>query len=159
MSVEDYCELCDLPKSTCIHGNPPAPPPAAPPRAARPKATPVVRRAASSASGAASRAASGSGSGAASTATPTRRVPRKWTPPEVFAPVIVQVLGEAGGELDQDEMFRRLEERVSEQLTAADHGTTPEGELRWRYAARRARQALIAEGRMTKGRPGVWALA
>ena len=24
MSDEDYCELCDLPKSTCIHGNPPA---------------------------------------------------------------------------------------------------------------------------------------
>jgi len=162
MSVEDYCELCDLPKSTCIHGNPPAPPPPPPPRAARVKATPVVRR--SSATGSASRAStsaagSGSRSTAAATAAPARRVPRKWTPPEVFAPVILQVLEDAGGELDQEELFRRLEERVSERLTEADRGTTPEGELRWRYAARRARQALITEGQMTKGRPGVWALA
>ena len=160
MSVEDYCELCDLPKSTCIHGNPPAPPPPPPPRAARVKATPVVRR--SSATGSASRAstsAAGSGSRSVAAAAPARRVPRKWTPPEVFAPVILQVLEDAGGELDQEELFRRLEERVSERLTEADRGTTPEGELRWRYAARRARQALITEGQMTKGRPGVWALA
>ena len=160
MSVEDYCELCDLPKSTCIHGNPPAPPPPPPPRAARVKATPVVRR--STATGSASRAstsAAGSGSRSVAAAAPARRVPRKWTPPEVFAPVILQVLEDAGGELDQEELFRRLEERVSERLTEADRGTTPEGELRWRYAARRARQALITEGQMTKGRPGVWALA
>jgi hypothetical protein len=156
MSAEDYCELCDLPESTCIHGNPPAPPPPAPSRVARPKATPVVRRAATSPSRGAGSAATSASTAAA---VPARRVPRKWTPPEVFAPVVVQLLEEAGGELDQDELFLRLEERVSERLTEADHGTTPEGELRWRYAARRARQALIAEGRMTKGRPGVWALA
>jgi hypothetical protein len=48
---------------------------------------------------------------------------------------------------------------MGERLKPADHERTPEGELRWRYAARRARQALIAEGVMTKGRPGVWALA
>jgi hypothetical protein len=158
MSVEDYCELCDLPKSTCIHGNPPAPPPPPPARAARTKATPVVRKSVSSGSRSGAGSASRTSSSAAAAA-PTRRVPRKWTPPEVFAPVIVQVLDDAGGELEQEELFRRLEERVSEQLTDADHGRTPEGELRWRYAARRARQALIAEGQMTKGRPGVWALA
>jgi hypothetical protein len=137
MSDEDYCELCDLPKSQCIHGNPPAPPPPrATARTATPRASkPVVKKAA-----------------------PTRTVPRKWTPPEAFKPVIVAVLEDAGGELDQEDLFRALEERVAERLTEADHQTTPEGELRWRYAARRARQALITEGAMVKGQPGVWSL-
>ncbi|GAB3199862.1 hypothetical protein GCM10027062_17690 [Nocardioides hungaricus] len=142
MSAEDYCDLCDLPKSTCIHGNPPAPPPprstarTATPRTATPRASrPVVTRAA-----------------------PTRSVPRKWTPPDAFKPNILAVLAESGGELEQEELFGVLEERMAEQLTEADRGTTPEGELRWRYAARRARQALIAEGAMSKGRPGVWSL-
>ena len=137
MSDEDYCELCDLPKSQCIHGNPPAPPPPrATARTATPRASrPVVKKAA-----------------------PTRTVPRKWTPPEAFKADIVAVLEDAGGELEQEDLFRALEERVAERLTEADHQTTPEGELRWRYAARRARQALITEGAMVKGRPGVWAL-
>ena len=59
---------------------------------------------------------------------------------------------------EQEELFRALEERLAERLTEDDHQTTPEGELRWRYAARRARQALVIEGAMVKGRPGVWAL-
>ena len=71
----------------------------------------------------------------------------------------MQVLREAGGELEQDEVFDRLESRLSESLLDADRERTPEGELRWRYAARRARQALIAEGLMAKSRPGVWSLA
>ena len=135
MSAEDYCELCDLPLSTCIHGNPPAPPPVAvaTPRA---RATPVVRKRAEPA--------------------PARRVTHRWTPPEAFKPVIVDVLDDHGGELEQEELFRALESAMAERLSDADRETTPEGELRWRYAARRARQALIAEGEMTKGRPGVW---
>lgn len=139
MSAEDYCDLCDLPKSTCIHGNPPTPPPPrATARTAAPRASkPVVKR----------------------PAAPTRQVPRKWTPPDEFKPSILTVLEEAGGELEQEELFRELGERMAERLTEADHGTTPEGELRWRYAARRARQALIAEGTMTKAKPGVWSLA
>lgn len=137
MSTEDYCDLCDLPKSQCVHGRPPPPPPVA--TKAAPRATPVVRKKAAAA--------------------PTRSVPRKWTPPDAFTTVIVEVLREAGGELGQEELFAVLEERMSERLTEADHQKTPEGELRWRYAARRARQALVADGAMTKGRPGVWALS
>ncbi|HEY0948603.1 MAG TPA: hypothetical protein VGD85_00275 [Nocardioides sp.] len=91
-------------------------------------------------------------------AAPPRVVRHRWTPPEVFKPVIVAVLSEAGGELEQDEVFLELEIRMEERLTDADRELTPEGELRWRYAARRARQALVAEGAMTKGRPGIWAL-
>ncbi|MDF1605657.1 hypothetical protein [Nocardioides sp. YIM 152315] len=144
MSDVDYCELCDLPKSTCIHGNPPAPPlPTT--RAATPRATPVRRRTTSSAS--------------RSPAAPPRVVSHRWTPPDTFRVVILEVLAEHGGEMDQDDAFDALEAAMGERLKPADHEKTPEGELRWRYAARRARQALIAEGSMTKGRPGIWALA
>ncbi|WP_296605492.1 hypothetical protein [Nocardioides sp.] len=149
MSAEDYCELCDLPKSTCIHGNPPPPPPPTVRKAPATRTT--VRR---------STATSGSGtSRAAAAPAPARAVRHRWTQPDTFKPVIVAVLTEAGGELDQDDVFLELEVRMEEQLTEADRELTPEGELRWRYAARRARQALVAEGSMTKGRPGIWALA
>lgn len=141
MSAEDYCDLCDLPKSTCVHGMPPAPPPPpAPPKASRVR-TSTVRKTSAPAT------------------TKARSAPRRWTPPDVLAPGIVATLTEAGGQLEQEELFTRLEELMAERLTAADRETTPEGELRWRYAARKARQALIAEGVMTKGRPGIWALA
>lgn len=139
MSDEDYCDLCDLPRSTCIHGNPPAPPPPRASRVITPRASRPVAR--------------------TPTARPNRSAPRKWTPPEALKPAILAVLGEAGGELEQEELFVLLEAHLDERLTSADRETTPEGELRWRYAARRARQSLIAEGEMTKGRPGVWALA
>lgn len=141
MSAEDYCELCDLPKSQCIHGNPPTPPPPPAPRASALRAGPVVRKRTAPPAAAAA-----------------RTVPRRWTPPEAFGESIVEVLEEHGGQMEQEELFAALELRMQERLTAADHESTPEGELRWRYAARRARQALIAEGRMTKGRPGVWSL-
>ena len=142
MSEPDYCDLCDLPRSTCIHGNPPPPPPPAATRTSTPRATPVVRRKATPAA-----------------AAPARAVPRKWTPPDAFRLDILEVLREHGGQLEQEDLFVALETAMAERLTTADHDTTPEGELRWRYAARRARQALVAEGVMTKGQPGVWSLA
>ena len=112
-AVEDYCELCDLPRSTCIHGRPPPPEPtraAAPPRKrAAPRKT--------------------------TKGAPAKTVARRWTPPEAFKPLILAVLEDAGGELEA------------------------EGELRWRYAVRRARVALMDEGLMTKGTPGLWQLA
>ena len=139
MSAEDYCDLCELPMSQCIHGNPPAPPPAPAPRA-----TPVRR----------TRVAA-----TATPSTPAKPVTRRWTPPEAFKAPILAVLGEHGGAMQQDDAFEALETRMAERLSEADRETTPEGELRWRYAARRARQALITEGAMTKGLPGIWALA
>ena len=84
---------------------------------------------------------------------------RRWTPPEVFKPLILEVLAQAGGELDNEDVFLELEILAEDRLLPADSETTPEGELRWRYAARRARASLIAEGLMTKGTPGVWQLA
>lgn len=142
-ATDDYCELCDLPRSQCIHGQPPPVAPA--------KASPPPRRRAATPARSTGRA------GAAKvTAKPAVR---RWTPPEVLSPVIVEVLGEAGGELPADELFDRLGAIVGGQLRSGDQELTPEGELRWHYAARRARQALIADGVMTKGAPGVWKLA
>lgn len=152
MSAEDYCDLCDLPESQCIHGNPPPPPPPTVRKAPATRTT--VRRSSTSTS-----SSSSSSSRTSASAAPARAVRHRWTPPEVFKPEILAVLSEAGGEMEQDDVFLELEIRMEERLTDADQDTTPEGELRWRYAARRARQALVAEGTMTKGRPGVWALA
>jgi hypothetical protein len=138
--ADEYCELCDLPRSQCIHGMP-APAPEV--TAARPtarKSTPRPKAAKKAAPSA------------------VRARPRRWTTPEALAPHIVAVLQDAGGELDADDVFAGLEVRLVDSLLEADHERTPEGELRWRYAARRARQALIADGLMARARPGVWEL-
>lgn len=134
---DDYCEFCDLPRSQCVHGRPPPVPekkqPVAP--TPKPRKRPAPRT------------------------TTTKPVARRWTPPEVFKPLIVTVLERAGGELEAEDAFAELEALLEDRLLAGDRERTPEGELRWQYAARRARVALLAEGVMTKTRPGVWQLA
>ena len=138
--ADEYCDLCDLPKAHCIHGMPPAPPPEARPApAARdgPQGEHAPRR-----------------QGRARPSAPVRRAPRRWTQPEAIAPVILAVLDEAGGELPADDVLEAVEERIGEHLLEGDRQLTPEGELRWRYAARRARQQLVQQGLMAKSRPG-----
>lgn len=136
---DDHCELCDLPKSQCIHGMPPPEPAAAVKKSAppKPKRQPAVRK----------------------SSVPQKVVSRRWTTPEAFKPLILAVLEEAGGELEAEDVFLELEILAGDRLLPGDRESTPEGELRWRYAARRARVALIDEGLMTKSRPGVWQLA
>ncbi|MFI5624980.1 hypothetical protein ACIA03_16070 [Nocardioides sp. NPDC051685] len=141
MSETDYCELCDLPMSQCIHGRPPAPPAPAPVK----RPTTRVRKTTTSAAASAPKVV-------------TKSAPRKWTPPAAFAPLILEILEAAGGSMSADAVLDELETQLSDQLLAGDFETTPEGELRWRYAARRARQKLLTEGLMTKGAPGVWQL-
>lgn len=158
---EDYCELCDLPLSTCVHGMPappPEPPRAAPTRTSGSAGSRATGRATSSRATSRTVSSSTSRTSSRTAAPPTRRAPRRWTPPEDFRPHVVAVLTDAGGELEADELFDRLEERVGDELLEGDRETTPEGELRWRYAARRARQAMLADGTMEKGPPGVWRL-
>jgi len=138
-AVEDYCELCDLPRSTCIHGRPP------PPEPTKAVAPPKPRKRAAPRSTAKAAAA--------------KSVTRRWTPPEAFKPLILAVLEDAGGELEADDVFRELEVLAGDRLRPEDSETTPEGELRWRYAVRRARVALMDEGLMTRGTPGLWQLA
>jgi len=137
-AYDDYCELCDLPKSQCVHGQPPPAPKEAVKPPPKPRKRPATR--------------------VRSSTTPEKVVTRRWTPPEVFKPLILSVLERAGGELEADELFLELEVLAEDRLKPEDSETTPEGELRWRYAARRARVALINEGLMTKSRPGVWQL-
>src|SRR5689334_21913 len=136
--MDDYCELCDLPLSQCIHGMP-APPPEPPKAAPKPRKTPATR--------------------VREVRPPAPARVSRWTQPEVLKPPILSVLAEAGGELDADDLFAGLEETMGDQLRDADRERTPEGELRWQLAARRARVELIRDGRMTKSRPGVWQLA
>jgi hypothetical protein len=135
-ATDEHCELCDLPKSQCIHGRPPQVP--KPVKPAATKRTPPRKR---------------------SSPAPARPVVRRWTPPEEFRPLILGVLEQAGGELDAEDLFLELEIVAEDRLRPGDLETTPEGELRWRYAARRARIALIDEGLMTRTTPGVWKLA
>ena len=132
----DYCDLCDLPRSQCVHGIPP-PSPVEPA-----KTTPRPRKRATT----------------ARPTTPDKPVTRRWTPPEVFKPLIVRVLEQAGGELEAEEALLALEVLADDRLLPGDREETPQGELRWRYAARRARATLVDEGVMTKNRPGVWEL-
>lgn len=148
---DDYCELCDLPKSTCVHGMPPAPPP--PPPAPKAPRAPRAPRATTP------RASTARAASTPAPAVPTRRAPRRWTPPEDLAPHILAALDAAGGELDTEDMFAALETRLADELLEGDRQLTPEGELRWRFAARRARQTLIQDGVMSKSGPGVWTLA
>lgn len=136
--AEDYCELCDLPLSTCIHGMP-APPPA--PAAASP-----VRRT------------------PRATATPKRTVQaskpspaRKRTEQETFRPFIVRLLQEEGA-LETDEVMARLEERMAEVLLERDRQKAPTGEVRWQTAARAERKAMIDEGLIFPAQPGIWQL-
>jgi hypothetical protein len=136
---DDYCELCDLPRSQCIHGRPPQEPvktvKAPAPRKRAPARTP----------------------GAA--ATPAAPVNRRWSRPDDLKPLILSVLREAGGELDAEDMFLELEIAAEDQLRPGDREPMPTGELRWHYAARRARVDLIKEGVMAQGTPGIWRLA
>lgn len=133
----DYCEFCDLPRSQCVHGRPPPEPKKAANASPRPRKRSTTQ---------------------ARSTTTSKPVTRRWTPPEVFKPLIVAVLEEAGGELEADDALLELEILAEDRLAPGDRELTPAGELRWHYAARRARIALVEEGVMTKTKPGVWRL-
>lgn len=150
---EDYCELCELPLFTCVHGMPPAPvePPAAP--TAR-----VTKSRVGQAKSTQSPTARTSTRKSAGSEVPVRRAPRKWHSADMFVPHVMVVLQEAGGEMDNDAFFAALEERVQEVLLPGDLQSTPEGELRWRRAARVARRDLAGAGLMLTGTPGMWQL-
>jgi hypothetical protein len=139
MTEQDaYCDFCDLPMAQCVHGQPPAPKVAV-------QSSPKARKRAPARSRAPGPV--------------TRPVNRRWTSPEELKPHILAVLEEADGELDAEELFLELEIMLGDRLLSGDRERTPTGEPRWQYAARRARVALINEGLMTKGIPGVWKLA
>lgn len=139
--AEDYCELCDLPRSTCVHGQPPRP--SEPKPASAPSRTSVRT----------TRAAAGPG-GRAGAGRAVSRV----TPPAALRPHIVEVLREAGGSLDAESVIQRLEERLADVLLDRDRQVAPGGEVRWHTTARTERKAMIDEGLVVGAQPGVWQL-
>lgn len=144
-TIDDYCEHCDLPLSTCIHGNPPAPPPE-PVRKASPVRTTRVPR-----------AAAGSRSSAAAATPPPPRTRRR-TPAEEFEPQVVAVLQAHGGEASAEAVMTAVGERMAGAFRPGDEETGPTGELRWRTACRTARKNLADQGLLVAPSPGVWRL-
>lgn len=133
---EDYCELCELPRATCIHGRPPATPAVAP-RGLRPALRPVAR----------------------TRKVPlTNRVERKWTPSATFRPHILRILREYAGRLEADDLMVELEVALDDVLTAGDRERSPQGGDRWQVAVRKQRKELIDEGLLVPAQPGVWEL-
>jgi len=149
-STEDYCELCDLPLSQCVHGNPPAPPPEKAPKKA---STPRV------AAPRASRTSARASAAPVAKTTVSNRPPRR-TPQRDFRPYILAALQDSGGSADVEDVMAEVARRMDEVLRPADHETVNQGELRWRYAARLERRAMQDEGLMLPPRhPGVWELS
>lgn len=136
--AEEYCDLCDLPLSTCVHGMPKPPPP--------PPPTPRTPRA---------RAATPRGSSVRTTSAP--RAPSKVTDSAAFRPHIVRIL-RAEGSLDTEDMLLELEMAMEDELRERDRQPTPTGEVRWHQSARSERKAMIDAGLMAGGKPGVWEL-
>jgi hypothetical protein len=134
--AEDYCDLCDLPLSTCVHGMPAPPPKPARPAAAR-RTTTTATKAASP---------------------PGPRPASRRTDQSAFRPHILAVLRDAGTPLETDEMLLELEIRLDGQLKERDVERAPTGEVRWHTAARAERKAMIDEGLVVPAQPGIWEL-
>ena len=136
--VDDYCELCDLPLSQCVHGQPPPPPPE--------KKAPVKR------------APRVSKPRVAGTSAPSAPPPRR-TPQREFRAHILGALQDSGGQAEMEHVMAELARRMEGVLRPADHETVNQGELRWRYAARLERKAMLDDGLIMPPRqPGVWEL-
>ncbi len=136
---EEYCELCDLPLNTCIHGMPKPPPKPAPaPRAPRTRtSTPRTT--------------------AVRTATTSARPPSKVSDQSAFRPHIVRIL-KLEGSLETEDMLLELEMAMEDELRERDRQPTPTGEVRWHQSARMERKAMIDAGLMAGGKPGIWEL-
>ena len=134
--AEDYCDLCDLPLSTCVHGMPAPPPKPARPAAPR-RTTPTVTRADS----------------------PSRPRPAsRRTDQSAFRSHILSVLRDAGVPLETDEVLLELEIRMDGDLKDRDREKAPTGEVRWHTAARAERKAMIDQGLIVPAQPGIWEL-
>ncbi|MCW2766831.1 MAG: hypothetical protein JWO11_2790 [Nocardioides sp.] len=151
MTASDYCELCELPLATCVHGQPPPPPPVVQQATPRRTAAPRAR---------ATPAPAVQGPPRLKRAVALTNGTRKRTPQTEFKPYIVELLQRAGGEQHVDDLFAELEVRMEAILLPGDYETMPpQDEVRWRYNARWARKALVDEGLlMPPRRPGVWEL-
>ena len=153
-STEDYCELCDLPLSQCVHGRPPTPPPPPAPKAER------ARKAPRTTTPRAGRATTEAGAARPTTRTSVSSRPPRRTPQREFRRHILGALQDSGGTADVEDVMAEVARRMDDLLRPADHETVNQGELRWRYAARLERRAMQDEGLMLPPRrPGLWELS
>jgi hypothetical protein len=137
--AEEYCDLCDLPLRTCVHGMP-KPPPQPPPAPRAPRVRTATPRAA-----------------AVRTTTTPSRAPSRVTDQSLFRPHIVRIL-KLEGSLETEDMLLELEMAMEDELRERDRQPTPTGEIRWHQSARSERKAMIDAGLMAGGKPGVWEL-
>jgi len=140
--AEEYCDLCDLPLSTCVHGMPKPPPP--------PPPSPRTPRARTS-----TRTSTPRASGVRTTTAPSHA--SKVTDQSVFRPHIVRILKQEGS-LETEDMLLELEMALEDELRERDRQPTPTGEVRWHQSARMERKAMIDAGLMAGGKPGIWEL-
>lgn len=149
MTDSAYCELCDLPLATCVHGMPPAPPPEA--------KAPVARKRAAAPRPRAAGTSSSSSSGAGLT---VRRVGTNRTPQKAFRPHILAALHARGGQAETEQVLGDVEERMAALLREGDREPVERDEPRWRLAVRRERKVMVDEGLLLPlQQPGVWELA
>jgi hypothetical protein len=137
--AEEYCDLCDLPLRTWVHGMP-KPPPQPPPAPRAPRVRTATSRAA-----------------AVRTTTTPSRAPSRVTDQSLFRPHIVRIL-KLEGSLETEDMLLELEMAMEDELRERDRQPTPTGEIRWHQSARSERKAMIDAGLMAGGKPGVWEL-
>lgn len=137
--AEEYCDLCDLPLSTCVHGMP-KPPPPPPPSPRTPRARTTTSR-----------------TSAVRTTSAPARPASKVTDHAAFRPHIVRIL-RLEGSLETEDMLLELEMAMEDELRERDRQPTPSGEVRWHQSARAERKAMIDAGLMAGGKPGVWEL-
>ena len=145
--AEEWCDLCELPRDTCVHGRPPTQPEPAPrSRAASPR--PARQRTASAPT-----------TPRAKPGVTVRHVGQRLTPPTTLQPFLVALLREHGGACEAEQLMVELLEQVGPLLHDDDHAVV-RGEPRWHLGARRARAALTDDGLMEPARtPGVWELS
>lgn len=136
---ETFCELCELPLSTCVHGRPPVVPTAPVKRAAAPR-----KRAASTTS---------------ARGPVVRRRSATRTAQADFRPHIQAVLRENDGALEADLLMDALAARLADDFLPEDLQRLSSGEIRWRQSVRFERKAMTDDGLMHPPRtPGVWEL-
>lgn len=140
-TIDDYCEHCDLPLSTCVHGNPPTPPPEPTPQASPVRTTRATTRV----------------PGSSAKPPPPARA-RRHTPAADLEPHVVAVLEDLGGEAAAEDVMVAVGERMADVFRPGDQEKGPTGELRWRTACRTARKNLADQGLLVAPSPGVWRL-
>jgi len=131
-----YCDHCDLPLATCVHGL----------RAAAPATAASVDSSRHPSVGSQRRLQSAINS--------SRRTPQR-----DFRAFILRVLQDRRGRGEVDAVLAEVESRMAEALTDGDYELVDNDEVRWRNAARWERKDMVADGLIAPSEQrGIWQL-